>query len=71
MLTKSQTISKIITSLTMFAGVLVIITACIIVYRRSGKTKGMSVNKFYSDVDTSEFTEKELNILNERKQMLF
>lgn len=55
----------------MFAGVLVIITACIIVYRRSGKTKGMSVNKFYSDVDTSEFTEKELNILNERKQMLF
>lgn len=56
----------------MFAGVLVIIIACIIVYRRSEKTKGMlSVNKFYSDVDTSEFTEKEPNILNERKQMLF
>ena len=35
------------------------------------KNKGMSVNKFYNDVDTSELTEKELNILNERKQMLF
>ena len=55
----------------MFAGVLAIIIACIFVYRRSEKPKGMSVNKFYSDVDTSEFTEKELDILNERKQMLF
>lgn len=71
MLTKAYKISKIITSLTMFVGVLAIIIACIFVYRRSEKTKGMSVNKFYSDVDTSEFTEKELDILNERKQMLF
>lgn len=68
MLTKAYKISKIITSLTMFVGVLAIIIACIIVCRRSKKTK---VCKFYDEFDTSQFTEKELDILNERKEMLF
>ena len=68
MLTKAYKISKIITSLTMFVGVLAIIIACIIVSRRSKKTK---VCKFYDEFDTSQFTEKELDILNERKEMLF
>ena len=68
MLTKAYKISKIITSLTMFVGVLAIIIACIIVCRRSKKTK---VCKFYDEFDTSQFTEKELDILNKRKEMLF
>ena len=68
MLTKAYKISKIITSLTMFVGVLAIIIACIIVCRRSKKTK---VCKFYDEFDTSQFTEKELDVLNERKEMLF
>ena len=68
MLTKAYKISKIITSLTMFVGVLAIIIACIIVCRRSKKTK---VCKFYDEFDTSQFTEKELDISNERKEMLF
>ena len=68
MLTKAYKIWKIITSLTMFVGVLAIIIACIIVCRRSKKTK---VCKFYDEFDTSQFTEKELDILNERKEMLF
>ena len=68
MLTKAYKISKIITSLTMFVGVLAIIIACIIVCRRSKKSK---VCKFYDEFDTSQFTEKKLDILNERKEMLF
>ena len=68
MLTKPYKIWKIITSLAMFVGVLAIIIACIIVCRRSKKTK---VCKFYDEFDTSQFTEKELDILNERKEMLF
>ena len=68
MLTKAYKIWKIITSLAMFVGVLAIIIACIIVCRRSKKTK---VCKFYDEFDTSQFTEKKLDILNERKEMLF
>lgn len=52
----------------MFVGVLAIIIACIIVCRRSKKRK---VCKFYDEFDTSQFTEKKLDILNERKEMLF
>ena len=68
MLTKVYKISKIITSLIMFVGVLAIIIACIIVCRRSKKTK---VCKFQDEFDTGQFTEKKLDILNERKEMLF
>ena len=33
--------------------------------------KKRKVCKFYDEFDTSQFTEKELDILNERKEMLF
>ena len=46
MLTKAYKISKIIASVVILAGVLAIIIACIIVYRRSKKTKGYLLVNF-------------------------
>ena len=70
MLTKIQKITKIISSLSLLIGFIVIIIGDIVWWKRNRKRKGLSTSGYFSNVETSDLIEEELQELNDEKEMM-
>ena len=65
MISKAKNIIKLIKNLVLVLGIISIIVALIVWYRRSKKSKGLSVSDFFFKLTDEEFT-----ILNDEKEMM-
>ena len=70
LLTKIYKIARIISSLTLLIGFIAILIGGINWWKRNRKRKGLSASEYFSNADTSDLTDEELQELNDEKEMM-